>query len=159
MAWWHYLASALLAALVSIGLRNELLALTATVTGHLHIDSSRLVHWENSTALNNGDCVVNHIANACEDVKIHFASSTAFLACGDPIGRTHWYPPACRHDAAARSEVSFREHLFKYDIKTGVTTELKVEGLEGDFVTHGIDLFQVDGERNKVTTRNTWVMR
>ena len=120
--------------------------------GRVHINPEKLVQWKNSTALNNRDCTVDKIANACEDVKIHFSSGTAFLACGDPLERTKWYPPACRHDIGARSEASFRENLFKHDIKTGVTTELRVEGLDGDFVTHGIDLYQSPSDPSKVGT-------
>ncbi|KAL1981875.1 hypothetical protein VTN96DRAFT_2062 [Rasamsonia emersonii] len=109
--------------------------------GRVQVNPAEITRWANSSALNNGRCKVNYAANACEDVRIHFASNTAFLACGDPVGRTHWYPPACVHDASKRSEASFRESIFKYDILSKRTTELRIEGLEGDFVTHGIDLY------------------
>jgi arylesterase / paraoxonase len=102
------------------------------------IDKTRLVRWENSSALSNGECTVDTLANACEDVKIHFASSTAFLACGDPEERTRWYPPACIRTTERRS--TFRETLFKYDIESATTTQLRIHGLDGDFVTHGIDV-------------------
>lgn len=151
MAWKLYFGFALLLALVSAALYGAPLAFIASLFGHVQIDSSKLVHWANGPALNNEECVVNYAANACEDVKIHFGSNTAFLACGNPLERTHWYPPACVHDAASRSEASFREQLFKYDIKTGHTIELRIEGLEGDFVTHGIDLFQSPSDPSKVT--------
>lgn len=126
--------------------------------GQVIVDKSRLVHWQDSAPKNN-DCIVDQIANACEDVKIHFASNTAFLACGDPLERTKWYPGALRHDAAGRSEASFRENLFKYDIKTRKTTELRVDGLEGDFVTHGMDIFEAPGDASKVCERQPpWSM-
>lgn len=121
--------------------------------GKVHIDPTNLTQWANSSALNNADCQVNYAANACEDVNIHFPSHTAFLACGDPIERTHWYPPAGVRAASKRSEASFREQLFKYDIATGQTRELKIEGLEGDFVTHGIDIYTFEDDPKKVRRR------
>lgn len=122
--------------------------------GRVEIDKPHVLQrWENSTALNSHDCRVTPRTagiDACEDVKIHFASRTAFLACGDPVERTHWYPCAGMRDAAARSEASFREKLFKYDLATGETVELRIEGLQGDFITHGIDLFSLPGDSSKV---------
>lgn len=118
--------------------------------GHVHINPDRLVRWANSSALNNARCQVNYAANACEDVVIHSGSSTAFLACGDPEGRTHWYPPACVRDASSRPEASFREQLFKYDIHSKRTTELEIIGLDGDFVTHGLDVYSFPNDSSKV---------
>ncbi|KZT25054.1 paraoxonase 2 [Neolentinus lepideus HHB14362 ss-1] len=118
--------------------------------GKAQIDRASITRWTNSSALNNERCVVHREADACEDVKIHFASSTAFLACGDPEGRTHWYPSSARYDAAGRKEESFREHLFKYDIKRKETTELKIVGLEGDLITHGIDIYTFPNEPTKI---------
>lgn len=116
--------------------------------GKVDIDKTRLVRWANSTALNSENCQVIHAANACEDVKIHYASSTAFLACGDPLERTRWYPCAGVRTVSLRQ--SFREQLFKYDLKTGKTTELQVRGLEGDFITHGIDILPLSDDSSKV---------
>lgn len=147
------LASALgvlLFALLSAWLHRDLRAFAEKLVGHVNIDQAKLVQWENSTELNNGECTVVSAANACEDVKIHFASSTAFVACGDPVGRTQWYPPACVRDVATRREETFREHLFKYDIKSGRTVKLDIKGLDGDFVNHGIDLFQSPSDPSKV---------
>ncbi|KAL1862861.1 hypothetical protein VTK73DRAFT_6600 [Phialemonium thermophilum] len=119
--------------------------------GRVHIDKSKLVRWADSPALNNGACVVDQTADACEDVVVHFASSTAFVACGDPRGRTYWYPPAGQRDAAGRAAVSsFREKLFKHDIKTGKTVELELRGVDGDFVTHGLDLWASPEDPTKV---------
>lgn len=84
--------------------------------------------------------------NACEDVKIHFASGTAFAACGDPEARTSYYPPSGRHDASSRPADSWQEKLFKYDIESKTTTELRIEGLDGDFITHGLDILDVADE-------------
>lgn len=151
MAWSRSQAFALLFAFVSVYLSTGAAPrYLGKAIGRVQIDPVRLVRWENSTALNNGDCTVSELANACEDVKVHFASGTAFLACGDPLERTKWYPPACRHDVGARFETSFRESLFKHDIETGATTELRIEGLDGDFVTHGIDLYQSPSNPTKV---------
>ena len=155
MSWRHNLPSALgvlLLALASAWLHRDHRAFAEKLVGHVNIDPTKLVQWENSTALNNGECTVISAANACEDIKIHFASSTAFVACGDPMGRARWYPPACVRDVAARPEETFREHLFKHDIKTGRTVELNVKGLDGDFVTHGIDLFQSPSDPSKVSS-------
>lgn len=118
--------------------------------GRIHVNPAEITRWANSSALNNGRCEVNYAANACEDVRIHFASNTAFLACGDPVGRTQWYPPACVHDVSKRSEESFRESIFKYDIRSKRTTELRIEGLEGDFVTHGIDIYNFPDDSKKI---------
>ncbi|EXJ82682.1 hypothetical protein A1O3_06496 [Capronia epimyces CBS 606.96] len=118
--------------------------------GRVDIDQPRLVRWENSTALNNHDCEVIRAANACEDVKIHFPSQTAFLACGDPLERTHWYPCAGVRTVKLRAESSFREQLFKYDAKTGQTTALELHGLQGDFVTHGLDILPLPEDPSKI---------
>ncbi|KAK5050504.1 hypothetical protein LTR84_003785 [Exophiala bonariae] len=118
--------------------------------GQANIDKSRLVKWENSEPLNNGNCQVIKEMNACEDVKIHYASNTAFLACGDPLERRNWYPCAGMRDSTKRSEASFRETLFKYDLISGKPTELQLHGLEGDFITHGIDIFSTPGDPSKV---------
>ncbi|KIW93306.1 uncharacterized protein Z519_05911 [Cladophialophora bantiana CBS 173.52] len=120
------------------------------LVGRVDIDKARLVRWENSSAFNNEDCQVIRTANACEDVKIHFPSHTAFLACGDPVERTHWYPCAGVRTVSRRAESSFREQLFKHDLETGETTELRIKGLEGDFVTHGIDIFPLPGDSSRI---------
>ncbi|KAH8805334.1 paraoxonase 2 [Xylogone sp. PMI_703] len=142
MAWRLSIVAAALLALLSIYYPNLL--------GREHIETARLLKWANSTPVNNKECVVNQDTAACEDVKIHHPSNTAFLACGNPSGRSHWYPAAGAHNAAARSEESFRESLFKYDIKTGKTTQLQIEGLEGDFVTHGLDVFESPKSKSTV---------
>jgi len=120
--------------------------------GRADIDKGRLVKWENSKPLNNGKCQVIKEMNACEDVKIHYASNTAFVACGDPLERRNWYPCAGMRNAAGRSEASFREFLFKYDLKTGKSTQLELRGFEGDFITHGIDIFPIPGSASKVSS-------
>jgi arylesterase/paraoxonase len=120
------------------------------LAGRADIDTTRLVKWENSTALNNGNCRIVKEANACEDVKLHFGSNTAFLACGDPYERTKWYPCAGRRDAAGRSEASFREQLFKYDLKSDKLTQLVIKGLDGDLITHGLDIYEIPGQLNHV---------
>jgi len=85
-------------------------------------------------------------ADACEDLKIHFSSGTVFAACGNPEARTKWYPPSGRHNADDRAAETWQEKLFKYDIVTKKTTELKLEGLEGDFITHGLDIMDIEEE-------------
>lgn len=139
----------LLLPLISLLLYTQSVHLWRLV-GKVDIDQTRLVRWENSTPLNDDQCVVHHEADACEDVKIHYASSTAFLACGDARERTNWYPCAGVRTVERRSESSFRESLFKYDIDTGKTTQLVIKGLEGDFITHGIDVFPLPEDSSKV---------
>jgi arylesterase/paraoxonase len=112
--------------------------------------TASLTRYADSSPLNSDRCTVNYAADACEDVSIHFASSTAFLTCGNPAERVHWYPPSSAHNAAARSEDSFREYLFKYDIKKKKTTRLRLEGLSGDFITHGIDVYSLPDDPTKV---------
>ncbi|KEF52125.1 uncharacterized protein A1O9_11751 [Exophiala aquamarina CBS 119918] len=120
------------------------------LVGRADIDKGRLVKWENSKPINNDKCHVIKEMNACEDVKIHYASNTAFAACGDPVERRSWYPCAGMRDAPQRSEASFREYLFKHDLKTGKSTQLELRGLEGDFITHGIDIFSIPESASKV---------
>ncbi|KAH0833570.1 Pon2 [Fonsecaea pedrosoi] len=139
----------LLLPLVAVLLYNQSSQLGRLV-GRVEIDKTRLVRWENSSALNNHDCQVIKAANACEDVKIHFPSHTAFLSCGDPVERTHWYPCAGVRTVSLRAESSFREQLFKHDLETGQTTELQIKGLEGDFITHGIDIFPLPEEASRI---------
>ncbi|KAK6385820.1 hypothetical protein LTS17_001392 [Exophiala oligosperma] len=139
----------LLLPLISLLLYTQSVHLWRLV-GKVDIDQTRLVRWENSTPLNDDQCVVHHEADACEDVKIHYASSTAFLACGDARERTNWYPCAGVRTVERRSESSFRESLFKYDIDTGKTTQLVIKGLEGDFITHGIDVFPLPEDSSKI---------
>lgn len=129
------------------------------LVGRADIDKTRLVKWSGSNPLNNGKCKVIQDANACEDVKIHYASNTAFLACGDPIERTHWYPCAGVRHPERRSEASFQEQLFKYDIKSGKTTELVLKGFDGDFITHGIDVYSFPDDPLKVGLEFNWPYR
>jgi arylesterase/paraoxonase len=121
-----------------------------SLVGRVEIDPASITQWANSSGLNNEGCQVNYAANACEDVAIHFPSNTAFLACGDPVGRTHWYPPACVRGASKRAEATFRESIFKYNIRNKETTELKIEGLEGDFVNHGIDIYNFPNDPKRI---------
>ncbi|KIX03916.1 uncharacterized protein Z518_07469 [Rhinocladiella mackenziei CBS 650.93] len=142
--------SLVLVPLISVILYTQSAEYLWKLVGRVEIDKTRLVRWENSTALNNAECQVIKTANACEDVKIHYASQTAFLSCGDPWERTHWYPCAGVRDAHLRAESSFREPLFKHDLKTGQTTELQIKGLEGDFITHGIDILSLPGDSSRI---------
>ncbi|CAK7267424.1 hypothetical protein SEPCBS119000_002539 [Sporothrix epigloea] len=115
----------------------------ASLAGHLVIDKAgKLQQWADSAPLNNGACVVDATANACEDVVVHAPSGTVFAACGDPRARTQWFPPAGQRNARGRAALAgFREQLFQHDLATGKTTELLLEGVDGDFVTHGIDIW------------------
>jgi arylesterase / paraoxonase len=146
MAWPFYLAVATFVALLSVYVPST----TTNIAGRAYIDPVTLTRWTGSPPLSNSKCVVDRIANACEDVAIHFQSSTAFLACGDPVERRNWYPAWSAQDSAARSEASFRESLFSYDIVKKKTTELKIEGLDGDFVTHGLDIFHDPSKKSTV---------
>ena len=149
----HRVAGAVLVAAAAVFFRQVLVHHVAGLAGHMNINKAgTLQRWADSPLFNNGACVVEYAANACEDVVVHFASSTVFAACGDPHGRAQWYPPAGQRNARGRAEASFREQLFKHDVKTGKTTELRVEGLKGDFVTHGIDLWSSPTDRSKVRT-------
>ena len=133
------------------------LPLLNQVSGRVLIDKTRMSGWAAAPFINNHKCQVSPIADACEDVKIHHRSSTAFLACGDPVERTHWFPPAQIRTMSKRKESSFKEKLFKYDLESGETTQLKIVGLEGDFANHGIDVIDVPGNDEKV--RITAVIR
>lgn len=125
-----------------------------TVESHVQLrkfePAIALSRWADHPQLNNEHCVVHNEAHACEDVKVHFGSSTAFIACGDAEIRKSWYPPGSVRNAAARSEDSFRETLFKYDIKAKKTTQLHLEGLAGDLITHGIEVYSFPDDLTKV---------
>jgi arylesterase / paraoxonase len=108
--------------------------------------------YSNQTGINNYKCFVNDIVNACEDVKIHFDSGTAFLACGDPAQRQFYYPPSCALDESRRTD--FREKFFKYDIDSNSTTELKVVNYDGDIITHGIDVISDGTDRVRLLAVN-----
>ncbi|CAM1507656.1 Fc.00g072970.m01.CDS01 [Cosmosporella sp. VM-42] len=112
------------------------------------IDS--LTQWSNHSRLNSQNCTVHYEADACEDISVHWATSTAFIACGDPLERTLWYPPSLAYNASGRSEASFREKIFKYDIKTEKSTRLRIDGLGGDFVNHGIDVYEFPDDPTKI---------
>ncbi|KAF9890079.1 hypothetical protein FE257_006240 [Aspergillus nanangensis] len=147
MEWRGYLYSAVLLALLATILPVSLIG---GLIGKTQIDKKMLVRWADRMPLNNQNCVVSKVADACEDVAIHYATNTAFLACGYGKERALWHPGAGMRSAKLRSERSFRESLFKYDIRSGETVELIVVGLDGDFVTHGIDIFQLPNDENKV---------
>lgn len=116
-----------------------------------HTDRTEaLTQWSNHSRLNSLNCKVHYETNACEDLSIHWPSSTAFIACGDPLERALWYPPSLAYNASGRSEESFREKLFKYDIKSKKTTRLRIDGLQGDFVNHGIDVYEFPNDPTKV---------
>jgi arylesterase/paraoxonase len=115
-----------------------------SLLGHTDVPPGSLIRWANASDLHNEHCIVSTQAEACEDVKIHHSSSTAFIACGDAHARSFYYPPSGLHDAAGRPSDTWKEKLFTYDIKSKRTTELKLEGLEGDFISHGIDIVDVD---------------
>ncbi|OAA63377.1 Six-bladed beta-propeller, TolB-like protein [Niveomyces insectorum RCEF 264] len=140
--WPVALAAAAAAALVAyVGGGADSLG---ELIGRVRVDKTRMVRWADSAPLNNGACTVDHTAQACEDVVIHADSHTAFLACGDSVGRSLWFPPACQRNAAGRAAVTtFRETLFKHDLETGQTTQLQIRGLPDsyDFVTHGLDMY------------------
>ncbi|KAF7559009.1 hypothetical protein G7046_g5137 [Stylonectria norvegica] len=112
--------------------------------------TNSLTQWSNHSRLNSQHCKVHYEADACEDISVHWASSTAFIACGEPSERALWYPPSLAYNASGRSEASFREKLFKYEIKTQKTTRLRIEGLEGDFVNHGIDVYEFPEDPTKI---------
>lgn len=152
---WATLHLASPSSLLTLAVVAPLLTLLSSLGSQLYslrsIDRGvTLTRYANYSSINSQHCLVHHEANACEDIRIHYPSSTAFLACGIPEERTHWYPPSCRHDAAARREDSFIEDLFKYDIKTKLTTKLRIDGLEGDFINHGIDVYSFPNDTSKV---------
>ncbi|KAI8932342.1 hypothetical protein NX059_010535 [Plenodomus lindquistii] len=101
-------------------------------------------------ALNNDRCWKQFDAEACEDVKIHEASSTAFLACGSLAQREIWYPPLERRNTSAPQP--YVEYFMKYDIERNVSMRMQIEGLpEGaDLVLHGFDLRQVEGDPSEI---------
>ncbi|KIW66067.1 hypothetical protein PV04_08274 [Phialophora macrospora] len=100
--------------------------------------------------LNNERCWTNKLGKACEDVRIHHPSATAFLACGFPETRSVFYPPLNRHDTSSAD--SYHEYFLKYDIKKDTASKLKLEGIDSsyDLILHGIDLFEVKEEPDKI---------
>jgi len=84
----------------------------------------------------------------CEDVKIHHETDTAFLgkfasfqttqnisdscittACGDPVGRSQFYPPINNHWTSKRKD--YREYFLKYDIKVSKGRLLELSVYQG----------------------------
>lgn len=122
------------------------------VAGHVHVDARALSRYDGRPRLNSHNCTVIPQANACEDVKIHYASHTAFAACGDPEARTLWYPPIGAVDADRRPANTWRESIFTYDILTKKTVELRIEDAPEDweFISHGIDLWFSDDDAAKI---------
>lgn len=131
-------------------LNLSLAGVLEATTGHVVIDQARLRRWENLPDVANGQCTVDFVANACEDVNVHAASSTAFLACGDPAGRVQWFPSSGYQPTTNRAV--FREQFFKVDLKTQKRTELVLHGLPKghDIVTHGLDIHSIEGDDAKI---------
>ncbi|KAH7074789.1 paraoxonase 2 [Paraphoma chrysanthemicola] len=79
---------------------------------------------------------------ACEDVKFHYPTNTAFLACGNLTNRMEWYP-AGGFFAPPKNKV-YHEYFLKYDVDSNVTTRLSIENWnpEEDLVLHGLDIWQ-----------------
>ncbi|OAL37946.1 hypothetical protein AYO20_02779 [Fonsecaea nubica] len=98
--------------------------------------------------LNNEHCWTDPSGKTCEDVKIHHETDTAFLACGDPVGRSQFYPPINNHWTSKRKD--FREYFLKYDIKGNKTTRMEVRGWDGDLVLHGIDIWRFKDDPSKI---------
>ncbi|KIW93932.1 uncharacterized protein Z519_05247 [Cladophialophora bantiana CBS 173.52] len=100
--------------------------------------------------LNNDKCWTNPLGKACEDVRIHHPSATAFLACGYPETREAFYPPLNRHDTMSAD--SYHEYFLKYDIKTDKATKLTIEGIDSshDLILHGIDIFVPKDDDSKI---------
>ncbi|KAF2429269.1 calcium-dependent phosphotriesterase [Tothia fuscella] len=88
---------------------------------------------------NNNKCWTFPEGKACEDIRIHHESGTAFLACGYPETRTVFYPPLGTYDT--KGARSYREYFLKYDIENNKTSALDTVGWDGDLVLHGIDLY------------------
>ncbi|KAL1838485.1 hypothetical protein VTJ49DRAFT_2623 [Mycothermus thermophilus] len=76
----------------------------------------------------------------CEDLHYYAPSGTIFTACEDEANvRFRWFPPLANFDdpeLGGRSQGSI--HVI--DPKTFTSRRLKLEGFEGPFVTHGIDV-------------------
>ncbi|EXJ57442.1 hypothetical protein A1O7_07790 [Cladophialophora yegresii CBS 114405] len=90
------------------------------------------------------------VGKACEDVRIHHPSATAFLACGYPETRKVFYPPINRFDTSSAD--TYHEYFLKYDIKTDTASKLKLEGIDSsyDLILHGIDMFEVKEEPDRI---------
>ncbi|KAK7432886.1 hypothetical protein QQZ08_000357 [Neonectria magnoliae] len=93
---------------------------------------------------------MNTAGQACEDVKIHAPSSTAFLACGYPLDRLQFYPSAGRYNFS--TERKHLEYFIKYEIETNTTIRLEIEGWSGDedLVLHGLDIWQPAGDASQI---------
>jgi arylesterase/paraoxonase len=121
-----------------------------TFAGRLELSNPGGTTWKGHGALNNDKCWIDTAGQACEDIRIHYPSSVAFLACGYPETRAAFYPPLARHDTT--SATTYHEYFLKYDIATNTTTRLKIEGLDAshDLVLHGIDLYVPEDDASKI---------
>ncbi|KAH0827723.1 Pon2 [Fonsecaea pedrosoi] len=94
---------------------------------------------------NNEACYTYTIGKACEDVKIHAPSNTAFLgACGSPEDRLQYYPGAGL--VGAPPDRYYMEYL------TNVSTRLEIENWNAtrDLVLHGLDIWQPVGDDSMI---------
>ncbi|KIV88174.1 hypothetical protein PV10_09095 [Exophiala mesophila] len=125
---------------------NPILDRFAGREAHARIHTDHLGHG----ALNNDKCWKFPVGQACEDVRIHYPSGTAILACGYPETRNAFYPPLHRHDMPA--DKNYHEYFIKYDLNTNTTTKLRIEGLDEshDLILHGIDFLEPKDDPSKL---------
>ncbi|KAJ3366356.1 hypothetical protein GGF31_008084 [Allomyces arbusculus] len=73
----------------------------------------------------------------CEDIVVH--GDYAYLACGDPLAREGWYPPALKFNKT--TDTTMKDALFAYHFETKTMTPLAIHGYSGDMTLHGLNVF------------------
>lgn len=114
------------------------------------IERPSLDRWSNNGPYNNDRCWLNTEGQSCEDVRIHDATSTVFLACGNARDRLEFYPPL--QNFGGDPGKRYYEYFLKYDIQTNTTTRIKIEGWnqENDIVLHGFDILQSEENATEI---------
>ncbi|PKS12582.1 hypothetical protein jhhlp_000790 [Lomentospora prolificans] len=97
-------------------------------------------HLENTVIANAADFVKIEDTAQCEDVHFHETSGLLFTACEDTVvPRSKWFPPLANFaDPGVVGNAQGSIHII--DPKTLKSKRLGIQGYDGPFVTHGIDI-------------------
>lgn len=79
--------------------------------------------------------IYTDILDGCEDCLI--IEDEAFLACGDSVLKSLYFPPALLFDEKGKRKV-FDDQVFKMNLRTKELTRLEKIGYNGDTVHHGL---------------------
>ncbi|KAK5995389.1 Serum paraoxonase/arylesterase 2-like protein [Cladobotryum mycophilum] len=92
----------------------------------------------NSTVVPEGDFFVIEDTTHCEDLHYYPLSNEIFTACESSYGTRHSWFPALEHLNV--TGIPLNGNLQVIDARTHKSRTLVLEGFDGSFVTHGIDV-------------------